>query len=111
MNWTRKRAAGAAGLMAALAIAAPAGAANAQTPTVSPLAGFPATPLLPPDAAAASAWALEGGLATLPAVPAVSEGGQLAYGGTFVGVVINAGGTSITSNGGPIDSGNVINSP
>jgi hypothetical protein len=111
MNSMRKRAAGAAALVAALAIAAPAGTANAQTPTVSPLAGFPATPLLPPDAAAASVWALGGGLATLPALPAVSEGGRLAYGGTFVGVVVNGGTAGITSNGAPLDSGNVIASP
>jgi hypothetical protein len=111
MSWTRKRAAGAAGLIATLAIAAQSGTANAQTPIVSPLAAFPATPLLPPDAAAASAWALAGGLATLPPLPAVSEGGRLAYGGNFVGVVVNGGTAGITSNGGPIDSGNVINAP
>jgi hypothetical protein len=111
MSSMRKRIAGAVGLTAALAIAAPAGTANSQTPTGSPLAGFPATPLLPPDAVAASAWALGGGLATLPALPAVSEGGRLVYAGTFVGIVVNGGTAGTTSNGGAINSGNVINSP
>jgi hypothetical protein len=44
-------------------------------------------------------------------LPAVSEGGRLAYGGTFVGVVVNGGTAGITSNGAPLDSGNVIASP
>jgi hypothetical protein len=109
-KWTTKCTGGGAGLLAALAMAASASTANAQLPAGSPMAGFPATPALPPPATAAAAWALEGGLATLP-LPAVPLGGQLVFGGYSIANILNGGTSVVVANGGPIDSGNVIASP
>jgi hypothetical protein len=74
------------------------------------MAGFPATPALPPSATAAAAWALEGGLASVP-VPAVPLGGRLVFGGYSIGNVLNGGTSVVATNGAPIYSGNVIASP
>jgi hypothetical protein len=109
-KWTTKCTGGGAGLLAALAIAASASTANAQPPADSPMAGFPATPALPPSAIAAAAWALEGGLASVP-VPAVPLGGRLVFGGYSIGNVLNGGTSVVATNGAPIYSGNVIASP
>jgi hypothetical protein len=109
-KWTTNCIGGGAGLLAALAMAASVSTADAQPPAVSPMAGFPATPALPPSAIAAAAWALEGGLASVP-VPAVPLGGQLAFGGYSIGNLLNGGTSVVVANGGPIDSGNVIAAP
>ena len=109
-KWTTKCAGGGAGLLAALAIAAPGSTANAQPAADSPMAGFPATPALPPPATAAADWALEGGLATVP-VPAVPLGGRLVFGGYSIANVLNGGTSVVVANGGPVYSGNVIASP
>ena len=109
-KWTTKCTGGVAGLLVALAMAASVSTANAQSPADSPMAGFPATPALPAPATAAAAWALEGGLATLPA-PAVPLGGRLVFGGYSIANVLNGGTSVVVSNGAPIDSGNVIAAP
>jgi hypothetical protein len=109
-KWTTKCTGGGAGLLAALALVASVGTANAQPPAGSPMAGFPSTPALPPSAAAAAAGALEGGLATVP-VPAVPLGGRLVYGGSSIANVFNGGTSVVVANGAPIGSGNVIAAP
>ena len=110
MNWTTKRAGAAAGLIAALAIAAPVSAANAQTPAVLAPAALPATPALPPVAAAAAAAALAGGLPPLPALPQPLVG-QIVIGPTTIGDVLNGGTAVVVSNSVPVNSGNVIAAP
>jgi hypothetical protein len=109
-KWTTRCTGGGAGLLAALAMTASVSTANAQPLADSPMAGFPSTPALPPPAIAAAAWALEGGLATVP-VPAVPLAGRLAFGGYSIANVLNGGTSVVVTNGGPIDSGNVIAAP
>ena len=102
-----RRGIAAAGIVAALGVTVPAGAARAQTPVVPPLSTMPSAPLLPPAATALA----EAALAAPPAVVQWPVGGQFARGPTLIGDVFNGGGVAVVSNGGALNSGNVINSP
>jgi hypothetical protein len=107
---SRTTRAGAAGMIAALAVAIPASAADAQPPSVSPLWGLPAAALLPPAQAAAASAALTNLPAVLPAVP-VPLAGRFVFGGYAIGDVLNGGTAVSVSNGAPVNSANVIGSP
>jgi hypothetical protein len=108
LSWTTR--AGAASVIAALAVAIPVSAANAQTPAVSPLWGLPAAALLPPAQAAAASAALSNLPAVFPAVP-VPLAGRVAVGGYAIGDVLNGGTAVMITNGSPVNSANVIGSP
>ena len=108
LSWTT--CAGAASMIAALAVAIPVSAANAQTPAVSPLWGLPAAALLPPAQAAAASAALSNLPAVFPAVP-VPLAGRVAVGGYAIGDVLNGGTAVMITNGSPVNSANVIGSP
>jgi hypothetical protein len=43
--------------------------------------------------------------------PVVPLGGRLVFGGYSIGNLLNGGTSVVVTNGGPIDSGNVIASP
>ena len=104
------RAGAAAGLIAALAVAVPVTAANADMPAVPPMSQLPATASLPPAAAAAAASALNDLPAVLPnaTVPAA---GQHVVGPTLVGDVTNGGVSAVIANSPPAGSGNVVSAP
>jgi hypothetical protein len=104
------RAGAAAGLLAALAVAVPVTAANAEIPAVPPMSQLPATASLPPAAAAATASALNDLPAVLPKVT-VPATGQHVLGPTLVGDITNGGVSAVIANSPPAGSGNVVSAP
>ena len=104
-RWINRRTAvAAAGLSAALAIAAPVGTASAATPVPPALPALPALPA-------------PGTLPALGALPAFTPAGlsffgpQVAIGPTVIGSVFNGGTSVVVSTDPPVNSGNVIGSP
>jgi hypothetical protein len=116
MGLMKRRAASAAGVIAALAIAvtvaAPVSEASAATPTAARLPALPALPAL-----GAGLPALGAGLPAFGALPAFDVpalgfvGPQVAIGPTVIGSVFNGGTSVVVSNDPPVNSGNVIASP